>query len=136
MKQMPKIDKVMTPMPHTIGKDISIKKAMELMREYRIRHLPVQEEGKLVGIITDRDIKLASSFQGQDDLTVEDVMTPDPYAVPPQTPLDSVAEEMAEHKYGSVIVRQENGKVVGIFTAVDGFRFLSNIMREHYKKGD
>jgi CBS domain-containing protein len=52
MKQMPQIQKVMTPMPHTIGRDISIKTAFEMMREHRIRHLPVQEGGKLVGIFT------------------------------------------------------------------------------------
>ena len=63
MKTMPMIQKVMTPMPHTIGSDISLKKAMEMMREFRIRHLPVQKGGQLVGILSDRDIKLASSFK-------------------------------------------------------------------------
>jgi acetoin utilization protein AcuB len=134
MKQMPKVEKVMTTMPHTIGKSIPLKKALELMRTHQIRHLPVQEESHLVGILTDRDIKLASAFQGPGELTVEDVMTPDPFTVPPTASLDSVVEEMAEHKYGCAVVKQANGKVVGIFTAVDGLRYLSQVMREYFKQ--
>jgi acetoin utilization protein AcuB len=133
MKQMPKIEKVMTPMPYTVDGSASIKYALQLMREHRIRHLPVLNLGEVVGIITDRDIKLASGFQGSEKIVVEDVMTPHPYIVKPQAPLDAVASEMAEHKYGCAIVRQENGAMVGIFTAVDALRCLSDTMREHYR---
>src|SRR5688500_13829306 len=117
MKQIPQIQKYMTSMPHTIGKDIPIKTALSMMREYRFRHLPVQEAGEAIGVITDRDVKLASSFQDSLALKVEEVMTPDPYTVTPNAPLDQVVTEMAEHKYGCAIVKQKNGKVVGIFTA-------------------
>lgn len=123
-------------MPHTIGKTIAIAKELDMMRTHNIRHLPVQEEGKLVGLLTDRDVKLASSFAGAatGDLTVEDAMTPNPHCVTPQAPLDEVAELMAKHKYGCVIVQQENGKVVGIFTATDALRFLGEKMKEYYKQ--
>ena len=133
MKQMPMIQKVMTPMPHTIGRDIPLKKAVALMREHGIRHLPVQEAGKLIGVLTDRDAKLAASFAGAAELTTEEVMTPDPYIVRPEAPLDAVVSEMAEHKYGCAIIEQGNGKVVGIFTAVDGLRSLSEYLRKNYK---
>src|SRR4051812_39211291 len=99
MKQIPKIEKYMTAMPHTIGKDIPIEKALDMMRTHQIRHLPVQTGGKLVGVLSDRDIKLAASFSQEGGLLVEDVMTPDPYTVKPQTSLDSVVLEMAEQKY-------------------------------------
>jgi len=133
MKQMPKIEKYMTPMPHTIGKDIPVNKALNMMRENKIRHLPVQEAGKLVGILTDRDLKLASSFEGADKLKVEDVMTSDPYTVHPGVALDAVVGEMAEHKYGCAIVQQDNGKVVGIFTATDGLRAFGETLHQNYK---
>lgn len=123
----------MTMMPHTIGDDIPIKKAMEIMREFRIRHLPVQKGGKLVGVITDRDIKLARSFQGQDELVVNDVMTPDPYTVHPDAELDEVVLNMAEHKYGCAVVQQSNGKVVGILTDNDSLRILGETLRSHYR---
>jgi acetoin utilization protein AcuB len=103
-----------------------------MMREHRIRHLPVQDGGKLVGVLTDRDIKLAASFEGSEDLVAEEVMTPDPYTVLPESPADEVAKEMAEHKWGCAIVQQSNGKVVGIFTAVDGMRVLGEMLDAHY----
>lgn len=84
MKAMPKIEKVMTTQPHTIGKDIPLKKAMDMMREYRVRHLPVEYGGKLVGVLTDRDLKLASAFTGSETMNVEEAMTPDPYTVHPR----------------------------------------------------
>ena len=123
----------MTPMPHTVGPTIALKRAYELMKENNIRHLPVLEAGKLVGILTDRDVKLASSFKSNAELMVGDVMTADPFSTTPHALLGDVVEEMAEHKYGSVIVRQENDKVVGIFTAVDALRLLAEMAREHYK---
>jgi acetoin utilization protein AcuB len=135
MKTTPKIQKYMTPMPHTIGLDQPIQKALDLMREHRIRHLPVQEGGRLVGILSDRDIKLAASFAGQETLTCEDVMTPDPYTVLPEADLQAVASEMAEHKYGCAIIHQPNGKVTGIFTEVDALRVLTDVLRENYKPG-
>lgn len=133
MKQMPMIEKYMTPMPHTIGSYIPLKLAMNQMREHRIRHLPVENAGKLVGVLTDRDIKLASSITHSEEFKVDDVMTPDPYTVTPHTPLDRVVFEMAEHKYGCAVIRQENGKVVGIFTATDALRVLGETLAANYK---
>ena len=138
MKQIPKIEKYMSPMPHTVGKDIPMNKALDIMRSQRIRHLTVQDGGKLVGVITDRDIKLAASFEGSENtdgnhLVVDDIMTPEPYTVTPQAALDQVVAEMAEHKYGCAIIVQDNGKVVGIFTAVDGLRVLSEVLQQNYR---
>ena len=133
MKQMPMIEKFMTTMPHTINKDMSIKTAMGMMREFHIRHLPVEEAGKLVGLVSDRDIKLASSFTHEGEITVEDIMTPDPYTIAPHTPVDSVVLNMAEHKYGCAIIKQENGKVVGVFTATDGLRVLGEVLKGNFK---
>lgn len=134
MKQMPMIEKYMTTMIHTINSSMPLKTAMQMMRENRFRHLPVLNDGKLVGVLTDRDIKLASSFQGDAELKVDDVMTPSPYTATPQASLDQVVFEMAEHKYGCAVVQQENGKVVGIFTATDGLRVLGEILQRQFKQ--
>lgn len=129
MKSAPRISKYMTPMPHTIGNDMTLDKARELMREFRIRHLPVQAGGKLVGILSERDVTLAQSFEtGTVKLKVEDAMMPDPYTCDPDAELSQVALEMATRKYGSVIVQQANGKIVGIFTEVDGMRALGELL--------
>ena len=104
-KSIPAIQKFMTTTPHSIGADQTLAHAHAVMREFRIRHLPVLVGGKLVGMVTDRD-------------PVEDAMVTDVYSVDPETPVDEVVREMAQHKYGSVVVMQ-NQKVVGIFTTVD-----------------
>lgn len=132
MKQMPQIQKFMTMMPNTIGADISVDKAEALMREQGFRHLPVLNGGKLVGVLTDRDIKLAASFASE-AMTVADVMVPDPYVVRPEAAMDQVAIEMAERKLGSAVVQQANGTVVGIFTAVDGLRVLAETLEAFYR---
>ncbi|MBI4924962.1 MAG: CBS domain-containing protein [Bdellovibrio sp.] len=134
MKHMPKIRDFMTAQPHSIGKDIALKTALNMMRDYKIRHLPVQEGGKLIGLLTDRDLKLASAFQDAVNLTVEEVMTPDPYTVSPDVSFDEVVTTMSNHKYGCVIVQETTDKVIGIFTAVDGLRVLGDILRENYNK--
>ena len=130
---MPMIEKFMTVMPHTVGQDIAIKTALNMMREYGIRHLPVESGGKLVGLISDRDIKLAASFHHDKELLVEDVMTPDPFTVTPHTPVDDVVLNMAEHKYGCTVIKQANGKVVGIFTTTDGLRVLGEVLKGNFK---
>ena len=104
-----------------------------MMRSHRIRHLPVQHAGQLVGILTDRDVKLATSFASPENFKVEDVMTPDPYTIGPKAALDQVVLEMAEHKYGCAVIQQDNGKVVGIFTATDGLRVLGEVLDSHYR---
>ena len=123
-----KIEKYMTPMPHTINSGMTIKTAKEMMKKFGFRHLPVQVSGHLVGVLTERDIKLASNFPQGNQLLVDDLMTPDPYAVSPQATLEEVVQEMAEHKYGCAVVQQVSGKVVGIFTATDGLRAFGKML--------
>ena len=133
MKTIPQIQKFMTPMPHTINAKMPLKTAFAMMREHGFRHIPVLDGGELVGVLTDRDVKLAGSFADAEKVTAEDAMTPDPYAVLPQAPLDQVLAEMATHKYGCALVRQENGKLVGIFTATDALRVLVELLHQNYR---
>ncbi|MCB0350001.1 MAG: CBS domain-containing protein [Bdellovibrionales bacterium] len=133
-KAMPVISKYMTTQPHTIGSDQTLEKAGVLMREFHIRHLPVLKGGKIVGILTERDLHLVETLKGVDPkvLTVSEAYTPDPYIVSPQAPLDEVCAEMASHKYGSVLV-EDNHKLVGIFTWVDGLVAMSELLGTRLK---
>ena len=128
-KAIPTIQKYMTTNPHSIGSEQSLAKAAKLMSEHRIRHLPVQHGGKLVGMLTDRDVKLVETFKDVDaeKVLVEEAMSANPYSVGPDVLLSDVVATMAEHKYGSVVVMQ-NEKVVGIFTAVDACRALAELL--------
>jgi|GEM_PF-880191 len=118
------VDKFMTHSPHTVNSGLPIKTAAELMKKYGVRHLPVQLAGHLVGVITDRDIKFASSFDKEGQMLVDDIMTPDPYFVLPGTSLGEVVEKMATNRYGCTVIQQKDGRVVGIFTAIDGLRAI------------
>ncbi len=128
-KPIPAIQKYMSTSPHSIGRDQTLAKAHAMMREHGFRHLPVLEGGKLVGLVTMRDLHLIETLRDVDveKVKVEDAMTSEVYAVSPDAPLDEVAAEMAEHKYGCTIVMQ-NEHVVGVFTTVDACRALHDLL--------
>ncbi|MEJ7734315.1 MAG: CBS domain-containing protein [Polyangiaceae bacterium] len=128
-KPIPSIQKYMTTSPHSIGVDQPLARAHALMREHTIRHLPVLTGGKLVGMLTDRDLHLIESLKNvdPDKVLVEEAMSTTVYAVSPEAPLDEVVSMMAERKYGSAVVMQ-NDKVVGIFTTVDCCQALAELL--------
>jgi acetoin utilization protein AcuB len=128
-KTIPSIKKYMTPMPHTIGPDQSIAFAKKTMRDLNVRHLPVRSGGKLIGILSERDIDLLASFKDidLDHAQVKDAMTFDPYVANPDTLLDEVCIRMAEKKIGSALIAQDNGTLVGIFTYIDALRAISEL---------
>lgn len=134
-KPIPSVSKYMTTSPHSIGVEQTLARAHAMMREYAIRHLPVLHGGKLVGILTDRDVRLLESFTDVDPATtsVEEAMSSVVHSVGPDAPLDEVVATMAEHKYGSSVVIQ-NGKVVGIFTTVDVCRALAELLHSRLAK--
>jgi len=135
MKAIPQVQKFMTYVPKSIGFDQTIAQASEFMRKLRLRHLPVLKGGKLVGILTDRDINLVMSFKDVDPekMTVEEAYTPEPYFTSPNAPLNEVVAHMAEHKYGCAII-VDNDKLVGIFTEVDAYKALSELLETRLKQ--
>ena len=86
-------------------------------------------------MLTDRDLHLIETLRDVDPqkVTVEEAMSSNPYAVAPDALLDEVVAEMAEHKYGSAVVMQ-NQKVVGVFTTVDVCRALAELLRGRLAK--
>ena len=105
-KPIPTIQHYMTTSPHSIGVDQTLAHAHNVMREHKIRHLPVLAGGALVGMVTERDLHLVETLRDVDPDTVkvEDAMTPSVHSVSPDAPLDEVVSEMAEKKYGSAVV--------------------------------
>lgn len=128
-KQMPSIARYMTPHPHSIGTDQPLQKALEMMREFHIRHLPVLENSQLNGIISDRDIKFAMSLKGIDIKTtlIRDIAHEDVYVANADTPLNSVINEMINKKLGSAVIL-DNNKVVGIFTSHDALKSFQELL--------
>jgi acetoin utilization protein AcuB len=119
----------MTRSVHTIGTQSPLSEAHRLMNEHAIRHLPVLEGGRLVGVVSMRDLHLVETLKDVDprEVTVEEAMSQDAYTVAPGTPLAEVARTMAQHKYGSAVIVRD-GHVEGIFTTVDALRALDAVL--------
>lgn len=127
-RAIPTISMYMTITPHTARPSMSLDEAMKLMRERHIRHLPILDGGRLVGMLSEGDIRLLESAADAGPMTAEEAMVQDVYVVSPSTPLDEVAEKMASKKCGSAVVMQ-NQKLVGIFTVVDALFALSKLLQ-------
>ncbi len=129
---IPAISEYMTPSPHTVGVDQPMTVAHQLMRTHKLRHLPVLSGGSIVGVVTDGDLHLIETLRDVDphQVTVEEAMTGEPYCIDPETPLDTVVAQMAQHKFGCAIVARHH-KVLGIFTTVDACRAFA----DHLRKG-
>jgi acetoin utilization protein AcuB len=119
----------MTKSVMTIKPKDSLRHARERLAKYRINQLPVVVDDKLVGIVTDRDVRDAypSSlrlFYGKDidefgdSHTVEEVMTYNVVAISPRTSLREAAQRLRRQRFGALPV-VENGKLVGIITRSD-----------------
>jgi acetoin utilization protein AcuB len=124
---MTRVADYMTPGPHTIGREQSVVAAKQMMQQIRVRHLPVLHGGKLVGVLSDRDLAAIETLPGSRQMTVEDAMVPEVYITSEDASLATVAGEMARQRVGSaVVVKDEH--VVGVFTAVDALRALAETL--------
>ena len=136
MKQIPSIKAVMTPFPYSVDVNASIEEAREFMRLRKIRHLPVTEGQKLVGVLTDRDIKLYLGpdfdYPSQTEATVKDVFMENPYIVDLNERLDRVLKNMADRHIGSVLVTR-NGKLAGVFTSTDACKSFADYLIDNFK---
>ena len=123
------IAELMTPIPYTVGRDVTIAEATEKMQAHGIRHLPVLHGGKLVGLVSDRDAGLIGALNDVDPtkVTVEEAMS-NPWTVQDGAQISDVVREMTEHKYGSALVVDAKGNLVGIFTTHDALQALSELL--------
>jgi acetoin utilization protein AcuB len=119
----------MTRKPVTVGPNDSLRKAVLLLRQGRLRRLPVVENDRVVGIVTDRDLAERSpaalttgaQANGQDltdHLRVMGIMTLQPVTVDPAMPIIQAARHLRAHHVGALLV-VEKGALVGILTKGD-----------------
>jgi acetoin utilization protein AcuB len=126
---MPSVKRFMTRNPYSVRSTDSVGRAKALMRHHEIRHLPVVDGTRLVGIVSDRDTSLVEAIPGVDLDRVEiaRVMEP-PLSVWGETPLDEVSDLMARQRRDCVVVKGGQG-VEGIFTATDALEALADVVR-------
>ena len=130
-----RVSDLMSPMPITVGPETPMLDARQRMLDERIRHLVVVADGLLVGIVTDRDIRLnlaspATSLSVWElhhllaKLTVRDVMTRAVLVVDPDRPAAEAARIMLSHKISALPVT-DGDRLVGILTESDFVRLVS-----------
>src|SRR3954469_18059475 len=102
--------------PITIGPDAKIADAQAVMRRYRISGVPVTKEGKLVGILTNRDLR----FETRSDLPIFDVMTKDNLiTVPVGTTLEQAEAILHKHRVEKLLVVDDQYNLKGLITVKD-----------------
>lgn len=135
-----KVRDVMKKEVKTVSRDAAAREAYEVMKEAGFRHMPVVDGGKLVGILSDRDLRLVTSAIGADiaDLSAQDIpedikvgriMTADPAILVPDTDLRQAVSLMIRHKIGALPV-VEKGKLVGIVTQIDLLKLLVDFLKK------
>jgi acetoin utilization protein AcuB len=138
-RHMPPVSAAMTPFPYHVQADASIAEVERLMEEHGIRHVPVEDEGRVVGIISARDLQhLVNPALPRRDharIRARDILVRDPYVVEMTTPLDEVVAEMSRRQIGSaIVVRHE--RLAGILSVTDVCRVLAEILRHRFSDGD
>ena len=135
MKEAPKIKDLMSRAPITVPASATVMRAKQLMLKHSVRHLPVVAEGKLVGIITDRNLKRTQAVTTDDkfdhNCVVGDICLRHVSIVQSSERADKVLAYMASERIGSAL-DTGNGKLVGIFTVTDACSSFSEFLRSRF----
>ena len=129
------VNDLMTPIPDTVTPQTTLRQVIEVMKSQGCRQLPVMDQGRLIGIITDRDVRLVMNsplvmhgrWQDEeilDTMTADACMTPNPMTVSPDTPAYQAANMLSIYKFGALPV-VDNDELVGIITVTDFLNYFA-----------
>ncbi len=133
---MLRVKDLMTDIPAVVSPTTSLRRVVELMKAEGCRQLPVLDKGELVGIITDRDVRLvvrapATLTEAREDMAVlesvsaEMCMTANPLAVSPEMPAFKAADLLSSYKFGALPV-VDDGLLVGILSVTDFLKHFAS----------
>jgi CBS domain-containing protein len=129
---MKTVSELMTRNLVTLKETQNLGLAEELLRLHRIRHLPVVREGKLVGLITHRDLLKAAARKGQESASqpfwAADIMNREVKTVRPEMSLREAVKVMLDNKFGCLPVVGDNGNLLGILTEADLVRYAQELI--------
>jgi CBS domain-containing protein len=114
------IQEAMTPNPTTIALGTPVREAARILKAENVGSLPIVEDGKLVGVVTDRDLAIRILGEDRDPSTpVGEIASKDLVTVDPQQTLEEAARLMAKHQIRRLPVVEEDGSLVGILAQAD-----------------
>ena len=133
-----KISKYMTTRLITATPEMTVKDAFLTMRSHRVRHLPVLENGELVGLVSDRGLRRpkwvdalddwTQYYQISDEMTVHDVMTANPEVVHTYDRIRKAVKIFREQRYGALPVLDKKGELAGVISAHDLLGALEELL--------
>ncbi len=113
----------MTPNPTTITPKEDAKIAFHLLKKHGFRQFPVVKDGKLIGIVTDRDLRPVLT---ELDLRVDDVMTSNPVTILEDATVEEAARIVSDRKFNALPVVSKTGELIGIITSTDILKSFLN----------
>ena len=114
-----KISDVMTPNPKTVQLTDDLQTAARIMRDEDAGSIPVLEDGRVVGMVTDRDIVIRAVADGDYECTIDDIVTDDVVCATPEMTTAEAAELMSEHQIRRLPVVDDDERLVGIVSIGD-----------------
>ncbi|HSB19262.1 MAG TPA: CBS domain-containing protein [Anaeromyxobacteraceae bacterium] len=114
----------------TVKEEDDLALAESILRLGGIRHLPVVREGKLVGLVTQRDLLRSAAVRSHKSTRASDIMVREVTAVRPDTSLVQAAKIMLANKFGCLPVTEEGGRLAGIITESDFVRFAADVVQD------
>ena len=138
---------IMTKPAIVIGPDTTLPIAGSLMKQHAIRHLPVVENGRLVGVVSRGDLREASTMAAVNSdsyelnftlarMPVSRLMTRKVMTVTPEAPIVHAAELMTRHKIAGLPVVDTDGSVIGIVTGSDLLKLLVRSLGDATEESD
>lgn len=112
-----------------VSPETSTMEVFNMMKKNKIHHIPVINNGEAIGIISDRDVSFVDKTGNALNLTAKDIMTPSPVSVDTLTTILHAIKLMRQNRVNSILVHDNDKKVVGIFTSTDAL----DILAQHYQ---
>jgi acetoin utilization protein AcuB len=122
------------PLAHVLDVADPVWKAWRLMKDHKVRLLPVMKSDRIIGVISDRDILQISGFNGGQSMPVKDAMSLDPLVLGISTSLDEALRAMLEKEQQYAIVVNESKEACGLFTWQNALEFILDKMEPHLVK--
>jgi acetoin utilization protein AcuB len=127
------VQSIMTKTVVSASPDVSVREAIQLIDDNDIRHLPIVERGRLVGIVSDRDLRGYERERSEERLTtaLREVMSHEPLCMEAGETIKALIDVMLEYKIGALPVVGPDGELVGIVSYIDVLRHARGLLYPH-----
>ncbi len=120
------------PMQQAVDVEDPVWKAWRIMKDEQVKNLPVIKAGRIVGVVSDKDIVQISGFNGGQSMPVKDAMSMDPLVVSLEDSMESVLLKMLKKDQQQAVVIDADQNIVGLFSWNKAFQFMLEFADVHH----